>query len=149
MTTEPTEPRGASLVSDRSIQSKTDLKAETGPKLMSAGTLTGDEVCNQKEVSLGKIKEIMLDLRNGRIGYAVLSTGSFLGIGEKLFAIPWKALKLDPKHKRFVLKMEKSVLENAPGFSNDNWPDMEDQEWSVRIHNYYGIKPYLDDRIPM
>lgn len=144
-----TEPRGASVVTDRSIQAKTDLRAAKGPRLMSAGTLTGDEVCNKQEETLGKIKEIMLDLRNGRIGYAVVSSGSFLGIGEKLFAVPWKALELDAKHKRFVMNVEKDFLDNAPVFDKDNWPDMENQEWSIEVHDYYGVKQYSDDRVPM
>ena len=118
-----------------------------GPELMGAGTLIGNDVCNPKYEPLGTIKEIMLDMRSGRIAYAVLSFGGFLGMGEKLFAMPWSALGLDTKNKRFVLDVEKERLENAPGFDADDWPDMADAAWEKSIHDYYGVKHYAASRI--
>jgi len=114
----------------------------TSPELMSASSLISDDVCNTHGDDLGKIKDIMLDLRNGKVGYAVLSFGSFLGMGEKLFAVPWNALTLDPENKRFVLNVEKDSLKDAPGFDKDNWPNMADQVWAKDIHTYYGSSPY-------
>ncbi|MCK9984207.1 MAG: hypothetical protein AzoDbin1_00679 [Azoarcus sp.] len=114
------------------------------PAMMSAGTLTGDDVYNPQGEDLGEIKEIMLDMRSGRVAYAVLSFGGFLGMGEKLFAVPWGALKLDAANKRFVLNVEKERLETAPGFDKDHWPDMADQTWGRDIHTYYGTTPYWD-----
>jgi len=115
------------------------------PAMMSAGTLTGDDVYNRQGEHLGDIKEIMLDMRSGRVGYAVLSFGGFLGMGEKLFAVPWSALTLDPENKRFVLDVEKARLADAPGFDKDHWPDMGDQSWTKEIHAYYGTTPYSDE----
>ena len=69
-----------------------------GPTLMGADTLMGNDVYNHKDEDLGDIKEIMLDMRTGRVSYAVLSFGGFLGMGEKLFAVPWNALTLDTKN---------------------------------------------------
>lgn len=116
-----------------------------GPELMGADTLVGNAVYNQKAENLGDIKEIMLDMRSGRIGYAVLSFGGFLGLGEKLFAVPWNALKLDTENKRFVLDVEKDRLDGAPGFDKNHWPDMADPVWAKGIHDYYGTKLYVDD----
>ena len=113
-----------------------------GPELMGAATLTGDNVVNQLDESLGDIKEIMLDMRSGRVAYAVLSFGGVLGMGDKLFAVPWNALKLDTVNKRFVLNVEKTRLESAPGFDKDAWPNMADSSWEKDIHAYYGSKPY-------
>ncbi len=112
-----------------------------GPQLMGADTLVGNDVYNKKSEDLGDIKEIMLDMRSGRIGYAVLSFGGFLGIGEKLFAVPWDALTLDTQNKRFTLDVAKDRLETAPGFDKDDWPDMADPTWEKGIHAYYGTKP--------
>jgi len=112
-----------------------------GPRLMGADTLIGNDVCNRKGENIGDIKEIMLDTFSGKVCYAVLSFGGFLGMGEKLFAVPWDALKLDTEHKRFVLNMEKDRLEKAPGFDKNNWPDMADQSWVDEVHSYYGTKP--------
>ena len=111
-----------------------------GPHLMGADTLIGNEVYNHKDENLGDIKEIMLDMRSGRVCYAVLSFGGFLGMGEKLFAVPWNALTLDTKNKRFVLNVEKDRLKQAPGFDKDKWPNMADQAWAKEIHSYYGIE---------
>ena len=118
-----------------------------GPELMCASTLTGNDVFNPAGEDLGDVKEIMLDTRSGRVAYAVLSFGGFLGMGDKLFAVPWSALKLDTVNKRFTLNVEKSGLENAPGFDKDKWPDMADQAWVNSIHTYYGTKPYTADTL--
>ena len=115
-----------------------------GPEMMGADTLVGNDVYNHKDEDLGDIKEIMLDMRSGHIGYAVLGFGGFLGMGEKLFAVPWDALVLDTKNKRFVLNVEKDRLKDAPGFDKDHWPNMADQSWAREIHSYYGTKPASD-----
>lgn len=111
-----------------------------GPMLLSAHTLMDNEVYNLKEENLGDIKEFMLDTDSGKICYAVLSFGGFLGMGEKLFAVPWRALKLDKEYKRFVLDVDVDRLKRAPGFDKDHWPDMADAAWARGIDDYYGIK---------
>lgn len=115
-----------------------DARHGPGPYIMGADTLIGNDVYNHKGEDLGDIKEIMLDMRSGNVGYAVLSFGGFLGMGEKLFAVPWRALVLDTENKRFVLNVEKDRLKDAPGFDKDHWPNMADQGWSRAIHDYYG-----------
>jgi len=110
--------------------------------VISAGTVTGDSVVNRKNEDLGKIEEIMLDPTSGRIAYAVLSFGGFLGMGDKLFAIPWSALELDTINKRFILDTPKQKLETAPGFDKDNWPDMADRAWGESVYTHYGQRPY-------
>ncbi len=112
--------------------------AGPGPAVMGASTLMGNDVYNHKEENLGNIKEIMLDMRSGNVCYAVLSFGGFLGMGEKLFAVPWSALTLDTENKRFVLDVEVDRLKKAPGFDKDAWPDMADASWAQSIHSYWG-----------
>jgi len=116
---------------------KTHPGGGPGPGVMGADTLIGNDVYNAKEENLGDIKEIMLDMRTGKVNYAVLSFGGFLGMGEKLFAVPWNALKLDTVNERFILDVDKDRLKNAPGFDKDHWPDMADQNWQNKIHAYY------------
>ena len=118
-----------------------------GPALMGADTLIGDDVYNREDEKLGDIKEIMIDMRSGRVAYAVLSFGGFLGMGDKLFAVPWHALKLDTLNKRFTLNIEKKRLELAPGFDKDAWPDMANEKWASGIHSFYGTKPYSETRM--
>ncbi len=102
-----------------------------GPEIMAAGSLEGESVVNATGENLGKIKEIMLDLTGGSIAYAVLSTGGVMGVGDKLFAIPWSALTLDADHKCFVLDVSKQRLEHAEGFDKENWPSVADLSWAT------------------
>lgn len=114
-----------------------DTGINIGPSLMSVESLIGNEVYNHQEEDIGDIKEFMLDMNSGSVSYAVLSFGSFLGMGEKLFAVPWQALTLDTENKRFILDADKEKLKDAPGFDKDNWPNMADQTWENDIHSFY------------
>ena len=109
-----------------------------GPALMGADTLIGDEVYNHNDEELGDIKEIMLDMRTGQIAYAVLSFGGILGMGDKLFAVPWERLTLDTVNKRFLLNVDKSQLKDAPGFDKNNWPDMGSDAWNQQMEAFSG-----------
>ncbi len=115
-----------------------------GPRIMAADTLEGDDVVNALGENLGELQHIMIDVPSGRVAYAVLSFGGFLGMGDKLFAIPWQALKLDPENHRFILDIDKDRLKAAPGFDKDHWPSMADQRWASDIHSYYGSRPYWE-----
>ena len=108
-----------------------------GPRLMGADTLLGNDVYNHKNEKLGDVKEFMLSMDTGKVSYVVLSYGGFLTLGEKLFAVPWKALTLDTVNHRFVMNVEKEKFENAPGFNVDDWPNMADETWATSIHDYY------------
>ena len=116
-------------------------------RVMAASSLTGDRVRNGKGEALGTIDEIMLDLESGRIAYAVLSYGGFPGIGDKLFAVPWSALRIDPSEHEFVFDVDRKMLENAPGFDKDNWPDMADPTFAAEIHEYYNKQASWETRV--
>jgi sporulation protein YlmC with PRC-barrel domain len=116
--------------------------------MMTASTLEGNRVVNEEGEDLGKITDIMIDVPKGRVAYAVLSFGGFLGMGDKLFAVPWNALILDADEKCFVLDVDKEVLKNASGFDKDHWPSMGDQRWATQVHTHYGVRPYWEDRSP-
>lgn len=109
--------------------------------LVSADTATNTDVKNAKGEGLGKIEEIMLDAIQPRIAYAVLSFGGFLGMGDKLFAIPWEALRYDKKENCYRLDIDKKTLDKAPGFDKDNWPSSSDAYWTT-IHDHYGVNAY-------
>jgi sporulation protein YlmC with PRC-barrel domain len=116
-------------------------------RILSASTISGDKVVNPAGEKLGEIKELMIDLPSGRIAYAVLSFGGFLGMGETLFAVPWNALTVDEDQKQIVLNADKEQLKNAPGFDKDNWPDMVNVGWGTQIHTYYGTQPYWESEV--
>jgi len=92
-------------------------------RYLTASSLDGDKVVNPGGENLGEIKDIMLDLETGKIDYFVIEFGGFLGLGVKYFAIPFRLLKLDAPNKRFVFEHAREILEKAPGFDMDHWPD--------------------------
>ena len=112
---------------------------------LSASTITGDPVKNAAGDDLGQIEEIVIDLDNGRVAYAVLAAGGFLGMGEKYFAIPWDRLTVDLDNKEVVINVDRDLLENAPGFDKDNWPEATDNAWVGDVYRYYDSVPYWDD----
>lgn len=93
-----------------------------GPDVMAASTLGSNKVISADGEHVGKISDIMLDVRAGRVAYAVLSSGGFLGMGDTLHAIPWAALTLDTDEKCFVLDALAERIKNAPGFDKDHCP---------------------------
>ena len=109
--------------------------------LLSADTIAGDDVCNLQDEKLGTIKDIMIDVTSGKIRYAVLACGGFLGMGDHLFAVPWDAFKLDRENKRFILDVDAERLKTAPSFDKDNWPNMADPSWNSTIDSYYAKRP--------
>jgi sporulation protein YlmC with PRC-barrel domain len=113
------------------------------PQTLSSSSITGTSVVNASGENLGSVKELMVDLDSGRVAYAVLSFGGFLGMGDKYFAMPWEAFRIDTKDEKFVLNVPKERLENAPGFDKDNWPSRATHESYLNdVYSHYGYTPY-------
>ena len=106
-------------------------------KFMSATTLIGDGIRNPQGDTLGELKEIMLDTVNGKIAYAVVSYGGILGMGDKLFAVPWSSLAIDHENHKLVLNVSKDRLKDAPGFDKDRWPNFADPAFASTLGTYY------------
>ncbi len=101
----------------------------------------GVEVKNPQNESLGKIEALMLDKVEGRVAYVVLSFGGFLGMGDKLFALPWSAFSYNAMKDCFILAIDKERLKASPGFDKDHWPDMSNPTWISTINSYYQSLP--------
>ena len=111
-------------------------------RTLGASTLRHDKVVNLAGEDIGRIEELMIDVTTGRVAYAVLSFGGFLGIGGKLFALPWSALTVDEAQKRFVVNVSHDALDKMPGFDKDNWPDLNDLEYATGVYRQWGVTPY-------
>lgn len=112
------------------------------PRVMRSSTIIDSAVRNLKGDDLGKIKELMIDVPTGRIAYAVLAYGGFLGMGDKLFAIPWEALMAKSDERQFVLDLDEETLKTAPGFDRDHYPTTADTNWLSNVYTHYGYTPY-------
>jgi len=118
-------------------------KSDVKYGVVSASKIIGEAVENRQKENLGKIHELVIDAKEGRLAYAVLSFGGFLGMGNKLFALPWKAFEFSNTENKLILNVDKKKLETAPGFDKDaKWPDFADRTWGDGIYKYYGCEPY-------
>ncbi len=110
------------------------------PRVLSSSSIIGTNVLNKNNESIGEIKDLMIDLRTGDTQYAVLSFGGFLGMGDKLFAVPLASFDVDTHREKFILDIDKTRLEKAPGFDKDNWPSTADDTFVNSVYSFYGHK---------
>jgi hypothetical protein len=110
--------------------------------LISTEKVAGTEVYNTAGDHLGEIHEVMLDKKSGRVAYAVMSFGGFLGMGNRYHPLPWNTLKYDTRQGGYVVGMTKQQLEGAPTFAENETPAWGDREYEKRLHDYYGTPPY-------
>lgn len=116
----------------------------TKTNALSATSLNGTQVVNRQGEDVGHIEDMMIDLSTGRILYMVLSFGGILGIGNKLFAVPFDSLTIDQKNETFVMDVDKERLKNAPGFDKDNWPTASNKDFQNEVYSYYSVEPYWE-----
>jgi sporulation protein YlmC with PRC-barrel domain len=111
-------------------------------RTLGATSLIQDKVVNLSGQDIGRIEELMIDVTTGRVAYAVMSFGGFMGIGNKLFALPWSAITVDEAKKRFVVNVTRESLDQMPGFDKDHWPDLGDLEYATGVYRQWGATPY-------
>ncbi len=104
---------------------------------LTATSIIGDRVENLDGDNLGKIDNLMININSGSIEYVVLESGSFLGLGGKLFAIPFGQLYLNADKECFILNREKEYFESVPGFDKNHWPDTNDHSYFNDVDNYW------------
>ncbi len=114
---------------------------EEVPVAMPCHTVTKKDVTNDAGEDLGKMEDLMVNIRNGTVLYAVVSFGGFLGIGTKLFAIPLQAFRYSEDSDKFILNVTKDQLDNAPGFDKDNWPTRAEESFLNNVYSHYGYEP--------
>lgn len=102
-----------------------------------SSVLLDSEVRNNNNEKLGTLKSLVIDTESGKVNYLVIAFGGFLGVGESLSAIPWKALRYNNFKKNFTLDLEIKKLKTVPVFDKDNWPDFNDAQWVTRVEEYY------------
>jgi hypothetical protein len=124
-----------------------ELLTARNPQAVPSNLSPGTSLCAQAVVDstgevLGSIVDLLLDLERGRIAYAVVASGGFLGVGERLVAVPWNALRPDARH--FVLQGSRSVLESGPVFEHEQWLRTPARWWHERVHAHFRSRPYWE-----
>jgi sporulation protein YlmC with PRC-barrel domain len=148
--------RGPAISAQTTSQERAMSQAQPVTNILKISDVIGQNVENPQGDNLGEINDVVVDPNDGSIVYAVLEAGGFLGLGEKFFAIPWRAFQTvadDDKDKddkgeidKLILNVDKDRMQNAPGFDKDNWPDMADTQWGQTIHSYYRQDDYWKER---
>ena len=108
-----------------------------GPLVAACSAIAGDPIRNAQGDELGTLEHVMLDVASGCIAYGVLARGGVLGLGAKLFAVPWHALRRDPAHDCFVLDVALERLRQAPRFDREHWPQMADPAFTRSVEEFY------------
>jgi sporulation protein YlmC with PRC-barrel domain len=106
-------------------------------QMLTSDDLQHRPVYNNVGDRIGRIEDFMLDMQSGCVAYSVLSFGGFMGIGDKLFAIPWKTMTFDQNREQWQLNVTREQLERAPGFDKNNWPDMTSDQYRNNIEQYW------------
>jgi sporulation protein YlmC with PRC-barrel domain len=121
------------------INAENSANAASAINELRASSITKMTVKNDKGEKLGSIDDLVIDVTTGRVAYAALGFGGVLGIGEKLFAVPWNQLHLqrDQDERFLVLHVSSEALKKAPGFDKSHWPDFADPNFTGRIDNFY------------
>lgn len=105
-----------------------------------ANGLLNDRVRNSAGQDLGKIEDLAIDPATGQIRYAILSFGGLLGLGDKLYPMPWSMLRIAPSRDCVLLDIDRDRLSRAPVYDRGTWPDMNDISWRRGIDDYYGYR---------
>jgi hypothetical protein len=119
-----------------------ELPIEETERLIASDKVEGTGVFDRDGRSLGSVSNVMIDKFTGRVAYAVLSFGGFLGLGERYHPLPWRALSYDTRLGGFVVTMTKEQLEQAPSYAAAESP-WTDPQFGRRVYDYYNVPWYF------
>lgn len=150
---QPTAPqtqpaRSGSADTTTSTKAAQGATAAQGMRDARASKLIGMDVRNPQNERLGEIKDLIIDVRNGRVQYAVLSFGGVMGLGDKLFAYPVAAFKTAADRDELVLNVDRDRLKEAPGFERSRWPNL--RQYAADVDRFFariGIGERSSDRV--
>jgi hypothetical protein len=117
----------------------TAADARETPSLISSEKVQGTPVRRPDGEKIGTIEHLMIEKGSGQVAYAVMSFGGFLGLGQEHYALPWQALRYNPRLDAYELEIDERAIADAPRATEDR---LGDRTWELQIHNYFGYPPY-------
>lgn len=120
----------------------TKYGSDENAALIAADKVDGTDVYNTDGDKLGTVNNIMLDKRTGKVAYAEMSFGGFLGIGEQYHPLPWSMLEYDEDKEGYVVPLDKKALEGAPNYGPDEAHRLRDREYETSVFAFYNVPPY-------
>lgn len=118
------------------------MDTATHTRLIASDRVEGTTVYNPDGDKIGSIESVMIDKLSGKVAYADMSFGGFLGMGDKHHPLPWSVLKYNTEMDGYVVNIDKDQLKNAPTFEADETPRWDDETWGKQVHSYYNATPY-------
>ena len=136
---EPASEENSSCGTNKERGTMANATVHPNHALISSEDVEGADVYDTKGNKVGDIDHLMIDKMSGRVSYAVMSFGGFLGLGHNHYPVPWAALKYDTSLEGYVTGITESQLRDAPEFSDDSWGD---RSWETQLHKHYGAPAY-------
>ncbi|HEX2581343.1 MAG TPA: PRC-barrel domain-containing protein [Dongiaceae bacterium] len=115
------------------------LRKDETHDLISASKVDGTKVYDRDHDSLGEVADIMIDKISGKVAYAVIEFGGFLGMGGQRRALPWSVLTYDEDEGGYVVNVDKDLLKGTPEYEEE---DLSNRDWAMRIHQHFSVAPY-------
>jgi len=107
-------------------------------RLLCGSVLVGARVRGEDGEDIGRIEEVLIDINAGRVAYALIAVGGVMGIGEKLYAVPWRAIRRGADDSEVILDGDREQLERAARFDPLHWQDPADETWIAHLDQFYG-----------
>jgi PRC-barrel domain len=126
------------------MQESRNVATDETSSLISSDKVEGTAVYDRKGEKLGSIHTVMIDKISGKVAYAVMSFGGFLGIGDRYHPLPWHVLTYETGEGGYVVDLDQSKLEGAPTYGTSETPNWSDRRWGQQVHDYYGARPYWE-----
>ncbi|MDY0885520.1 PRC-barrel domain-containing protein [Dongia soli] len=121
-------------------KSEKTLNKDETYSLISADKVQRTSIYNSNGDNLGEVEDLMIDKVSGKVAYAVVSFGGFLGMGAQRRALPWSVLTYDTSREGYVIDAQDDIIRNTPEAQSEE--TYSDREWGTRLHNHYGVPPY-------
>ena len=126
------------------MQDSQTVATDESSSLISSDKVEGTAVYDRRGEKLGSIHSVMIDKISGKVAYAVMSFGGFLGMGDSYHPLPWHVLTYDTGQGGYVVDLDRNKLEKAPTYATTETPNWSDRRWGQQVHDYYGARPYWE-----
>ena len=126
------------------MQDSQTVATDESSSLISSDKVEGTAVYDRRGEKLGSIHSVMIDKISGKVAYAVMSFGGFLGMGDSYHPLPWHVLTYDTGQGGYVVDLDRNKLEGAPTYGTNETPNWSDRRWGQQVHDYYGSRPYWE-----
>ena len=126
------------------MQDSQTVATDESSSLICSDKVEGTAVYDRGGEKLGSIHSVMIDKISGKVAYAVMSFGGFLGMGDSYHPLPWHVLTYDTGQGGYVVDLDRNKLEGAPTYGTSETPNWSDRRWGQQVHDYYGSRPYWE-----